>query len=222
MLEKIKDELYLEIEELNDKINSLLLIDKIINPNRCMMEIMLDEYYENLARKIADLTIKEIELNYQGISIVEKIKNKINEDKPRYTTNIIIKDFFYGTFLSSTLYNSVAVFGTASTGTKISSLNGIAKTNAILASIGLGSIESGGFGISGGTIVLFSIATLPIFINLIKEVNYISKLERVKKTLKESIIELKVICLENLNEENKKIQLNNIQIKKLKKIIEYL
>lgn len=64
MLEKIKDELYLEIEELNDKINSLLLIDKIINPNRCMMEIMLDEYYENLARKIADLTIKEIELNY--------------------------------------------------------------------------------------------------------------------------------------------------------------
>lgn len=70
--------------------------------------------------------------------------------------------------------------------------------------------------------MLFSIATLPIFINLIKEVNYISKLERVKKTLKESIIELKVICLENLNEENKKIQLNNIQIKKLKKIIEYL
>jgi hypothetical protein len=48
----------------------------------------------------------------------------------------------------------VTAFGSASTGTAISSLSGAAATKAILAFLGGGSIASGGGGIAAGTIVL--------------------------------------------------------------------
>lgn len=48
----------------------------------------------------------------------------------------------------------VMAVGTASTGTAISSLSGIALTNATLAALGGGSIATGGAGIAGGTALL--------------------------------------------------------------------
>lgn len=50
--------------------------------------------------------------------------------------------------------SAVMAVGTASTGTAISSLNGIAATNATLAALGGGSIEVGGGGMLLGSIVL--------------------------------------------------------------------
>ena len=58
----------------------------------------------------------------------------------------------------------MAALGTASTGTAISSLSGAAFTNALLASLGGGSIASGGFGIAGGTVVLGSLITIPALV----------------------------------------------------------
>lgn len=49
---------------------------------------------------------------------------------------------------------AVAAIGVASTGTAISTLHGIAATNAILAALGGGAISAGGGGIALGTIVL--------------------------------------------------------------------
>ena len=59
-----------------------------------------------------------------------------------------------GAALSTGAMSLVATFGTASTGTAISSLSGAAATNATLAWFGGGSIAAGGGGVAMGTVVL--------------------------------------------------------------------
>lgn len=62
-----------------------------------------------------------------------------------------------GLATSAALYGGVGVFGHASTGTAIGSLTGAAKESAILAWLGGGSLAADGFGMAGGTFVLFGI-----------------------------------------------------------------
>ncbi len=57
----------------------------------------------------------------------------------------------------------VSVVGTASTGTAISTLSGVAATNATLAWFGGGTLAAGGAGIAGGTLVLGTIFLSPFF-----------------------------------------------------------
>jgi len=56
------------------------------------------------------------------------------------------------------------LIGTASTGTAIGSLSGVAATNATLAWLGGGAISAGGAGVTGGMVVLGGIAIAPIAI----------------------------------------------------------
>ncbi len=56
----------------------------------------------------------------------------------------------------------VTTLGAASTGTAISSLTGVAATNATLAWFGGGSIASGGLGMAGGTAILGGIVAGPV------------------------------------------------------------
>lgn len=58
-------------------------------------------------------------------------------------------------------YSSVGVLATASTGTAISTLSGVAATNATLAWLGGGSLAAGGFGMTGGMIALGGIVAGP-------------------------------------------------------------
>lgn len=51
-------------------------------------------------------------------------------------------------------YGAATTFATASTGTAIASLSGVAATNATLAFFGGGSLAAGGLGVAGGTAVL--------------------------------------------------------------------
>ena len=59
-------------------------------------------------------------------------------------------------------YGGATMLATASTGTAISSLGGVAATNATLAWFGGGSIAAGGLGIAGGMAVLGGIAAAPV------------------------------------------------------------
>ena len=61
-------------------------------------------------------------------------------------------------------YGSVGLLGTASTGTAIGSLSGVAATNATLAWLGGGSLAAGGMGIAGGTAVLGGIVAAPVLL----------------------------------------------------------
>ena len=58
-------------------------------------------------------------------------------------------------------YSGVMMLGAASTGTAISTLSGVAATNATLAFFGGGSLAAGGLGIAGGTAVLGGIVAAP-------------------------------------------------------------
>lgn len=60
------------------------------------------------------------------------------------------------------MYGGVGLFASASTGTAIASLSGVAATNATLAWLGGGSLAAGGLGMAGGTIVLGGIVAAPV------------------------------------------------------------
>lgn len=59
-------------------------------------------------------------------------------------------------------FGGAGLLATASTGTAISSLSGVAATNATLAWFGGGSLAAGGLGMAGGTMVLGGMVAAPI------------------------------------------------------------
>ncbi len=81
------------------------------------------------------------------MSLVEKIKKK--------SVSVI-----GGAAASSATSGAVVAFGTASTGTPISSLSGAAAAKATLAFLGGGPIAAGGLGVAGGTFVLCGIGVV--------------------------------------------------------------
>jgi len=66
-----------------------------------------------------------------------------------------------GAALAFGAYNGTMLLATASTGTAISSLGGVAATNATLAWLGGGSLAAGGYGMAGGMMVLGAIVAGP-------------------------------------------------------------
>ncbi|UTC81667.1 hypothetical protein [Treponema denticola] len=83
----------------------------------------------------------------------------------------------------------VGSFGTASTGTAISTLSGAAASNAILAWLGGGSIAAGGGGIAAGTMVLGGLVAIPAIAitGLFQHLQANKKIEQLKEE------ELKII-----------------------------
>lgn len=67
-----------------------------------------------------------------------------------------------GSALALGSWSIVSLLGTASTGTAISTLSGVAATNATLAWFGGGALAAGGAGMAGGTAVLGGIALVPL------------------------------------------------------------
>lgn len=66
-----------------------------------------------------------------------------------------------GAALAFGAYNGTMLLASASTGTAISSLGGVAATNATLAWLGGGSLAAGGYGMAGGMMVLGGIVAGP-------------------------------------------------------------
>ncbi|MFF4865580.1 helix-turn-helix domain-containing protein [Streptomyces sp. NPDC002405] len=58
-------------------------------------------------------------------------------------------------------FTAAALFGTASTGTAISALSGVAATNATLALLGGGTLAAGGAGMAGGVLLLTGMVAAP-------------------------------------------------------------
>ncbi|MFB7343257.1 hypothetical protein ACFCZ6_24660 [Streptomyces hydrogenans] len=58
-------------------------------------------------------------------------------------------------------FTAAALFGTASTGTAISTLSGVAATNATLALLGGGTLAAGGAGMAGGVLLLTGMVAAP-------------------------------------------------------------
>ncbi|MEH6756458.1 MAG: hypothetical protein V7676_02975 [Parasphingorhabdus sp.] len=67
-----------------------------------------------------------------------------------------------GAAVAAGSWSLVALVGSASTGTAISTLSGVAATNATLAWFGGGALAAGGAGMAGGTLVLGGVTLAPV------------------------------------------------------------
>lgn len=92
---------------------------------------------------------------------VNKISIDIEQDTLMDDMQEIGKATFQGANLAVASWSVVSILGTASTGTSLASLSGVAGTNAILAWFGGGSLAVGGAVIVGGTMVLSGIVVVP-------------------------------------------------------------
>jgi flagellar basal body-associated protein FliL len=94
-----------------------------------------------------------------------------------------------GAVSAGAAYSAVAAFGAASTGTLISSISGIAASNATLAWLGGGALAAGGGGMALGAIVLGGIAIVPAVSYFIwkGKFDYAEEREEVDKKYTEAI-----------------------------------
>ena len=123
-----------------------------------LLQGSMTEYCTQMSR------IKEVVFNpseglfeLQEFNITQAKQRRLNgkDDNP-FTTGV--GSMAGGALASSVCYQAAATFGTASTGTAISALHGVAAKNAALACLGGGAKAMGGLGISGGLAALGGVA----------------------------------------------------------------
>ena len=93
-----------------------------------------------------------------------EMKNAISEVKKLVSSSGSIDGIATGTLLAAGTYGIVGSLATASTGTAIGALSGIAARNATLSWLGGGSIAAGGAGIWGGIATMGGIFAAPVFL----------------------------------------------------------
>ncbi len=141
--------------------------EKVQKLGKIKLEIMATEIQEFVKyfSRIKSTELKETDilsqLNIKNFS-VESIKEL---EQATLNAQDILKEgatgIAAGVLLAYGTYGGIMTFGTASTGTLISGLSGIAAKNATLAFLGGGSIASGGGGIALGQIVLGGLVVGP-------------------------------------------------------------
>jgi len=120
-----------------------------------------------------------------------------------------------GSALTAGSWALVSVLGAASTGTAISTLSGVAATNATLAWFGGGALATGGAGIAGGSLVLGGLFASPLILiwgfGVHKKAR---KLEEGYKIIESKLIELdgkeKAALEENITIKSKHEEINRI------------
>ena len=101
-------------------------------------------------------------------------------------------------------YGLIGILASASTGTAISSLSGVAATNATLAWLGGGTLAAGGGGMAAGTIVLGGIVVAPAL--LVASFFFGAKASDVENQVEKAISDM------NIDEANKRIALSKLEI----------
>jgi hypothetical protein len=76
----------------------------------------------------------------------------------------LVKGLEIGSIATVGSWSLVSLLGTASTGTAIATLSGVAARNAMLAWFGGGALWAGGAGMAGGSLVLGGITVIPMLI----------------------------------------------------------
>lgn len=148
--ERLKEQAVLLYNNRKKMVNKLLLVPDKLSSIANLPSWCYDELSESLNR------IKDFQLAIE----YEKYPNEFAEvtDKTGRTAAYIGAGTAAGAAIATlgpTAAMSIAtVIGTASTGTAVSALSGIAATNAALAWLGGGTLAAGGAGIAGGSVIL--------------------------------------------------------------------
>jgi len=198
-----------------------------IDSLKLQLNTKLSELVQNKIKALEEVSkfkkiLKNIKITERNsVEVVNSEVVKYSENVNKFNTQFTHYDLqAYGKGLAAGLstglgaWTLVATFGTASTGTAISTLSGIAATNSILAFLGGGSLATGGLGIIGGTFALGGITLAPILISipfykrmknntLAKEIN----LETIKMLKEIDKCKNVILFLENLSNETD--ELNN-------------
>lgn len=114
-------------------------------------------------------------------------------------------------------FGGAGLLASASTGTAISSLSGVAATNATLAWFGGGSLATGGLGMAGGTIVLGGLVAGPAL--AVAGYVFASSMEDKKYDAKSYLDSIEVLC-EGINAERLEWQALANQAIEKRKILE--
>ena len=112
-----------------------------------------------------DVLVRDADVEHLGIA--DFSKEKLEEMRAQSMAAGEVLGAGVGTLGAGALvgmgsYGAATMLATASTGTAISTLSGVAATNATLAWFGGGSLAAGGLGIAGGTAVLGGIVAGPV------------------------------------------------------------
>lgn len=221
---------YSEMESYRAKVNQVL--EEVI---RIKMESI--KSLKKIKKISENIKGKEREVFFEEINSDIENKNFENIDKTITLADVAMnatKGTAIGVSTALGSWALVSVAGTASTGTALSSLSGIAATNATLAWFGGGSLAAGGGGMAlgttvlGGVVAIGAIAFTGIYSHLqankrIEEIEYeIHRIYGQIDEIQKNIIKLKVI--KNRAEElivsiEKARQVFEIELEKVYKLI---
>jgi hypothetical protein len=201
---EVEEELKLLVEEKIEALKSLKKIEKIS---------------ENLIGK--DRKFNNSKITLETTKNFAKIEKTISVGDAAIST---VKGTVSGISTGVGAWALVSTFGTASTGTAISTLSGVAATNATLAWFGGGSIASGGLGMAGGGLVLGGIVVVPALIltgafNHLKASKDIKRIENEIFKVQKSTHDVKNNILAINNIEKRSLEVRN-SLKKIRKNFE--
>ncbi|SEP84151.1 hypothetical protein [Basfia succiniciproducens] len=121
--------------------------------------------YREMSEKLLEKFEKYAPNTYESPIQIDNLKLKkidsFSMSAAEFSQNIA-KGAIVGGASAYAIYGGVMALATASTGTAISTLSGVAATNAALAAIGGGSLAAGGLGIAGGTVILGGVVAAPV------------------------------------------------------------
>lgn len=142
-------------EKAQGKFNTLGFLQKSIIENSL-------ERYKNLIDQLDIKNSKELQeiIGKETIENIAQIEQVITALKSALSG--IVAGGVAGSMAGFGAVGGVGLLATAGTGTAISSLSGVAATNATLAWLGGGTLASGGLGIAGGMWVLGGIVAAPL------------------------------------------------------------
>lgn len=166
---KLTDELRQEAEKIYDESQKSLEATRV----------KADEEFQKLGelqRRIVDRSLASYSELIDRLKILDSdthghaINSEILDGITPLQENIVTLQNSLGSIVGGSIAGAMAGFGafgsagllaTASTGTAISTLSGVAATNATLAWFGGGSLAAGGLGMAGGTMVLGGLVVGP-------------------------------------------------------------
>lgn len=122
------------------------------------------ERFVQVYRQIGNIEIEEVELlSGNSVSSDCQSPDSIVEDCAFLVESSagVLKGAASGALTAYGAYSGTALLAASGTGTAISSLGGVAATNATLAWLGGGTLASGGLGVAGGAMVLGTLAAGP-------------------------------------------------------------
>lgn len=194
----------------------------------------IEDYVDRLANKPRnyEVSLGRINFQYQNFEKeLQQIKEMDEVERSRQYgsagASCLLAGAAAAPLAPMTAMGTAMVFGTASTGTAISSLSGIAAVKASLAWLGGGAVAAGGAGIAGGAAVLAAAGPVGFILgvagasagNLIKSAisnqEIAEKAEAASRTIIRETERIKEVDLQVLSWNRETIHLSNELMKKL-------